>query len=298
MTDQAARDQLTPVTVLFVDISGSTTLYAERGDTAAFGLTMTCLELVGTEVKAAGGRLLRQVGDGVLSVFDQPANALRAAIQIIQTIEDPARPLAHEGIRVRAGLSSGLAVLLEDDVYGDVANVAARLVGRADAGEIFLSGKVYEALPPELQAKVQLIDQMLLRNRPAEVLVYKYVADNRLANIRGRARRRASTAAMEVRHGDVLLVVGPERPRVSIGRDPANDIRVEGDLVSRHHAEIVLRGDRFVLVDRSTNGTCVYADNGPMLRVVREELVLTGTGRIVLGVEETPQPILYRVAAL
>jgi predicted component of type VI protein secretion system len=102
---------------------------------------------------------------------------------------------------------------------------------------------------------------------------------------------------LELQHGDLLLVIGPKRPRVSIGRDAENDICVEDDAVSRTHAEITLRGDRFMLVDRSTNGTYVYADNGPMLRLVRDELALTGVGRIVLGAEETSHPILYRVAS-
>lgn len=297
MTEQGAREQLTPVTVLFVDISGSTTLYAQRGDTVAFGLTMACLELVGAEIKAAGGRVLRQLGDGVLAIFETPLQAVRAAIEIQQATEDPGCSLAREGVRVRSGVSTGLAVLHADDVYGDVANVAARLVGKADAGEIFLSGSVYGSLPMQLRAQVQLIDQMLLRNRPDAVPVYKYAPDSPLTTIRRRTRRRASAATLELQHGDLLLVIGPKRPRVSIGRDAENDICVEDDAVSRTHAEITLRGDRFMLVDRSTNGTYVYADNGPMLRLVRDELALTGVGRIVLGAEETSHPILYRVAA-
>lgn len=297
MTSHVTREQLTPVAVLFVDISGSTTLYAERGDATAFSLTKACLDLVGAQIGAAGGRVLRQVGDGVLAVFDTPVQALRAAIRISETTEDPARPLAREGVRVRSGISSGLAVLLADDVYGDVANVAARLVGRADAGEIFVSGTVYEGLPAELRATVQLIDHMVLRNRPTPVLVYKYAPDSQRATIKAVARRRATTT-IEVTYGDRLLVVGLERPRISLGRDPENDIRIEEDVVSRHHADIAQRGDRFVLVDRSTNGTYVSADNGPMLRVVREELVLASRGRIALGVEETAHPILYRVASV
>ena len=297
MANQETREQLTQVAVLFVDISGSTTLYAQRGDAAAFSLTKACLDLVGEQIAAAGGRVLRQIGDGVLAVFDTPVRALQAAIRISETTEDSAGPLASEGVRVRSGISCGPAVLLADDVYGDVANVAARLVGRADAGEIFLSGKVYEALPDELRATVQLIDQMLLRNRPTPVLVYKYAPDSQRSTIKAAARRRA-IATVEVTYGDLLLVVGPERPRISLGRDPDNDIPIEDDVVSRHHAEIALHGDRIVLVDRSTNGTYVHADNGPMLRVVREEVVLASAGRIVLGVEETAQPILYRVVAL
>jgi adenylate cyclase len=294
---QGPRDRLIPVTVLFVDISDSTTLYAQRGDAIAFGLAKACLDLAAAQVEAAGGRVLRHVGDGILAAFATPGQSLRAAIQIKQAMEDPTCSLESEGVRVHSAMSSGPAVLLADDVYGDVANVAARLVGRAGAGEILLSGKVYEGLPADLRARVQLIDEMLLRNRPTPVLVYKYVADSQLATIRAGATRRASTAVMEVIHDDLLFVVGPERPRVTMGRDPENDVRIEDDVVSHQHAEITIVGDRFILVDRSTNGTYVYPDNGPMLRVLREELVLTGAGRIGLGIEETSRPILYRIAA-
>jgi hypothetical protein len=178
-------------------------------------------------------------------------------------MEDPTCSLASEGVRVHSAMSSGPAVLLADDVYGDVVNVAARLVGLAGAGEILLSGKVYEGLPAGLRARVQLIDEMLLRNRPTAVIVYRYVADSRLATIRTAARRRASIAIMEVAYGDLLFVVGPERPRVTMGRDADNDIRIEDDAVSCNHAEITVVGDRFILVDRSTNGTYVYPDSGP-----------------------------------
>jgi adenylate cyclase len=295
MAEQPTPDALTPVTVLFVDISGSTTLYAQRGDAAAFGLTKACLDLMREQITTAGGRVLRQVGDGVLAIFETPVEGLRAAIDTIAAIEDPGRTLSREGVRVRGGLSYGPAVLLADDVYGDVANVAARLVSRAAAGEIFLSGNVYDALPDEVRAHVQLIDQMLLRNRPTAVSVYKYVPDSIRATMKAGTRRLPVTATMEVTHGERLFVIGPERPRVCMGRDPGNDIRIDEDFVSRQHAEIALHGDRFVLVDRSTNGTYVYADQGPVFRLVREELDLTGAGRIVLGVAEAPAAILYRV---
>ena len=128
MADEAVRDRLSPVTVLFVDISGSTTLYAQRGDAAAFTLVKKCLDLISAQIQTIGGRMLRQQGDGVLAVFDTPVAGLRAAIQISETTEDPDRTLALESVRVRSGLSAGNAVLEDNDVYGDVANVAARLV--------------------------------------------------------------------------------------------------------------------------------------------------------------------------
>jgi class 3 adenylate cyclase len=296
MADQGARDQLTPVTVLFVDISGSTTLYAERGDAAAFTLTKRCLDVVGAEIRAAGGRVLRQMGDGVLAVFDSAVAALRAAIEVGRATESPTGTLAREGVRVRSGLSAGHAVFADGDVYGDVANVAARLVGLAAAGEIFLSDSVYEALPAELRDQVQVLEHLALRNRPDPVLVYTYVPDAVRATIKARERLPASAVTMELTYEDVEFVIGPQRPRLRMGRDADNDVRVDAEVVSRHHADITLHGDRFTLRDHSTNGTYVCAENAQPLRVMRDELVLAGAGRIMLGGMETARPIFYRVA--
>jgi len=287
---------LTPVTVLFADIVASTTLYAQRGDATAFGLASTCLDHIDRGIAAAGGRVLKRLGDGVLAVFPHPAEALRAAVAVRRALADPDATICREGVRVRFGICSGQAVLVADDVFGDVVNIAARLTSLAGSDEIFLSGKVYESLAPELRAGVRLIDQLSLRNRPGSVLVYEFVGEEPDATVSLGRRVRTATAAMEITHGDTLFVIGPERPRVTIGRHAERDIHIDHEAVSRHHADVVLRGDRFVLIDRSTNGTYVNLDGGPVLRVVREELTLAGSGRIVPGVEPSP-PIVFRVAA-
>ncbi|MFN8640244.1 MAG: FHA domain-containing protein [Candidatus Binatia bacterium] len=168
-------------------------------------------------------------------------------------------------------------------------------MARARAGEIFFSSTVYDALPLELRGQAQAIGRMALRNRPSEVLVYKHAPDAHLATIKTDPREPLATATMEVRYGAQLLVVGEDRVRVGIGRDEDADIRIDDDAVSRRHAEIAQDHDRFVLIDHSTNGTCVYADNGAVLRVMREEIVLTGSGRILIGQKEATQPIVYRV---
>lgn len=293
----APREQLTPVTVLFADISGSTTLYARRGDVSAFGLASRCLAVVESGIAGAGGRVLKRLGDGVLALFERPADALRAATAVRTALAASDDTLQQEGVRVRFGISCGAAVLAADDVFGDVVNVAARLVSVAGPEEIFLSGTAYETLDPEMRSQLRLIDQLLLRNRPAAVLVYEFVGDERDATVGIGARPRASTTAMEITYGAALFVIGPERPRLTIGRSPAHDICLEHTAVSRLHAEVVLRGDKFVLADHSTNGTYVHIENGPVLRLLREELALSGRGRIVAGVESEPA-ILFRLTAL
>lgn len=299
ISEMAGRDAsgaLTPVTVLFADITASTTLYAQRGDATAFALASECLDQVDAGIAAAGGRVVKRLGDGVLALFENPSQAVRAAVALRTALGVPEATAWREGVRVRFGISSGPAVLARDDVFGDVVNVAARLTTLAGGDEIFLSGKVYELLAPDLRAGVRLIDQLSLRNRPGSVLVYEFVGEEMDSTVSLGSRLRTATAAMEVVFGEQLFVIGPERPRVTIGRQTEHDIRIDHEAVSRHHADIALRGDRFVLVDRSTNGTYIYVEHGPVLRVVREEVALSGNGRIVPGIEPTP-PILFRVSA-
>lgn len=73
------------------------------------------------------------------------------------------------------------------------------------------------------------------------------------------------------------------RDALAAGRDPASDIVVAGDKVSRHHARIFLRQGKFVLADQSANGTCVRMQHRAEILLHREEFVLLGRGSIGLG---------------
>jgi adenylate cyclase len=280
--------------VLFADISGSTTLYAERGDAAAFRLASVCLTAVERAIGAGGGRVVKRLGDGMLALFEQSNAALRTALAARASLADPDHTAQRTGLRVRFGIGCGEVVLADDDVFGDVVNVAARLLGLARPDEILLAGTAYETLEAELRDRVHLIDQLVLRNRPAPVPVYKFVDDELDATAGVETRARGDSAVLEIAFAATVFVLGPERPRLSIGRHSAHDICVDHEAVSRLHAEIMLRGGKFILADRSMNGTYVHIENGPVLRLVREELSLSGTGRIVPGVD-TGTPIRFRL---
>ena len=53
--------------------------------------------------------------------------------------------------------------------------------------------------------------------------------------------------------------------------------------MSRRHARIEQRGEKFVLVDRSSNGTYVTPGHHPEIHLRREELMLHGDGIISFG---------------
>lgn len=284
-------DPTAPVAVLFADISGSTLLYAIRGDEEAFRLSSSCLGLVQEELEACGGRIVKRLGDALLAVFADVEGAVQAAAGMQRRMDDPQCDLHDEGVHVRVGIAWGSAVFDDGDVYGDVVNVAARLVALAGADEILLSEAAHDSLP-SLHGSARLIDRVAIRGRPERVLIYEYLwqKDDLTASVLTRRTEPAWT--LEVRFGDQRMVVGAERTRLSIGRTAESDISIDLDVVSRWHAEIVMRGDKFVLADASTNGTYVRVDNGPVLRICRDEITLAGSGAIMPGREDVP-PIEY-----
>lgn len=294
MSSSDPRGQLTPVTVLFADISGSTTLYAQRSDMTAFSLATACLSVVERGIASVGGRVVKRLGDGLLAVFGQPEQALRAAVDSRAALAATDQTTEGESLRIRFGISCGAAVLAADDVFGDVVNVAARLVALAGPDEILLSGGAHEELTVGFRSQAHLIDALALRNRPRAVPVYKFIGAEPDSTSPFNPPVPRAQATLSIKHGQTRFVLGPQRQRLSIGRHASSDICLDHAAVSRLHAEILARGDKFVLADRSTNGTFVHTQNGFVLRLLREELTLSQSGRIVAAVENGPA-ILFRV---
>lgn len=280
MSDDSLR---TPTAVLFADISGSVSMYADRGDTVAFKLNDRCLSLIEERVEQHGGRVIKRAGDAVLAEFQAAEEAVTAAVEMLDAVADPGHGLRSEGVHVRVGISYGTVVHSEGDIYGDRVNVAARLVSLAGPDEILLSAPVYEALPMAMQEGARVIDQISLRGHRAPMRVFRYLEQPTDATVSVGPRPRASRAALQLRRGDQVWQVDATRPKLRIGRSAENDVVIAEGVVSRYHAEIVLRGDKFLLIDRSTNGTLVKVEEGPDLRACREEIGLVGGGRILLG---------------
>ena len=281
-----------PLSVLFADISGSSLLCAERGDAVAFSITSKCLDLLESEARFAGARLVKRAGDAIIAVFATPQASVEAAAGMQRAIS--ASALRRDGVHVRVAISRGTAVLTAGDVFGDVVNVAARLVSIAGADEIILSGDAYVNLPGGLRDSTRLIDQQVLYGRPAEVQVYEYLWERGDTTVGARFEPTGAPARLEILCGSQSLIIDAGRPKVTIGRAADNDITIRDEVVSRYHASILLRGNQFLLADRSTNGTYVQADCGEALRVVRDELTLSGSGRILVG-SDAVRPIHYRV---
>ncbi|MGD9368545.1 MAG: FHA domain-containing protein [Desulfobacteraceae bacterium] len=88
---------------------------------------------------------------------------------------------------------------------------------------------------------------------------------------------------------DQHVSVSHDQPMITMGRDAKNRIAIKNPKVSRLHARIEMRKDRFILTDQSTNGTYIYTTGRKSIHLRRDEYTLEGDGIIYLGKEVTPE---------
>jgi hypothetical protein len=80
-----------------------------------------------------------------------------------------------------------------------------------------------------------------------------------------------------------VVSLGADNPSIVLGRDATADLVVPDRMASRTHCVIEKRQDKFVLTDRSANGTFVTIDGDRELVLRREETLLRNHGYIALG---------------
>ena len=107
-------------------------------------------------VHASGGRIVKTTGDGMYAVFDDPADAVGAAIALQVALT----PEATGGlpITVRCGIHFGRAERRDDDFFGASVNCAARIMGAAHGGQVLLSEAAGERAQRRLPSAITLLD--------------------------------------------------------------------------------------------------------------------------------------------
>ena len=127
-------------TFLIADIRGYTRFTERHGDEASARLAARFSEIVRDGVEMRGGTLIEIRGDEALAVFDSARQALRAAVDLQNQFAEERDADSNCPLRVGIGIDSGEAIKLDDGSFrGAALNVAARLCGLAQGGEIIVS---------------------------------------------------------------------------------------------------------------------------------------------------------------
>ncbi len=283
-----------PCTILFADVSGSTRLFEQKGDVEARRLIAMVLNALTVICNSHGGKVIKTIGDEIMCTF-------KGALQGVLAACDMQRKMARDidfvrdNLAVRIGLHHGEGLFEDNDVFGDVVNVAARMTSLAKREQIVTTASTMKDLQgPAITVRSLGRARVSGKLLPIEIVDVVWQEDTSGMTTVQRAVRTSGPEVqpgkLTLRYRDVVIELTPESDPFTLGRElPADAVKdgkglmVVADWVSRTHASIEYKRGHFVLSDRSTNGTWVRLGEDDELRLSRDEVHLRKSGTISLG---------------
>ncbi|MGH6988758.1 MAG: adenylate/guanylate cyclase domain-containing protein [Stellaceae bacterium] len=151
-------------TLMFTDLQGSTRLYDALGDARAYRLVRDHFAYLAEHVHGHRGAVVKTVGDAVMAVFQDPADAVRAALAIQDDVAAFNHDRGEAEIVLKLGLHAGACIAVTAggilDYFGATVNIAARLEHRCLGGEIVIS----EAILEDAAARAALAGRAITRD--------------------------------------------------------------------------------------------------------------------------------------
>ncbi|WP_027556763.1 SUMF1/EgtB/PvdO family nonheme iron enzyme [Bradyrhizobium sp. Cp5.3] len=149
-------------------------------------------DLIEPSIVEHHGTLVKTTGDGFIAIFDSPVEAVRCSIVIQQNLIGRNASLPkHSRIEYRIGVNLGDVIVEPDDVYGDGVNIATRLEGIAEPGQVYISGAIYEQIKHKVVCGYESLGDRKVKNITDPVRVYRVLPD---ADAVGRTRSRRENA--------------------------------------------------------------------------------------------------------
>lgn len=133
--------------IVFTDIKGFTERTSRQTLEENQRLLQVHNALLAPLFKAFGGRIIKSIGDAFLVTFESPTQAVLSGIAIQDRLWHHNRTVAEpEQLHVRVAVNVGEVRIESNDVFGEPVNIAARVEGIAEAGEVYFTEAVYLAM--------------------------------------------------------------------------------------------------------------------------------------------------------
>lgn len=279
--------------VLYADVSGSTHIYEKYGDKVARADIGSCLDLLSEVVQGFDGRVVKTIGDEVMCLFNNPLKAAMAAMDMQESLRTAGESGRFQTgvLHIKIGWHYGEIQWRGREPIGEGTVIAQHVIHMAKADEILTSLQSIKTLPDELKDRAHRIDQIVseFSGDSIDVCVFQWEESDDVTQ----------AAVAKVEDSDNIMVLESaagtfrldnQHSQCVLGRGHTSDLVVNGRYVSRLHATIQLRHGNFHIQDSSSNSTVLQFDDGRLVRIHREEYMLSGSGRICLGAmpEEDP----------
>ena len=144
--EQELEKLRTPMTILFSDIKGSTAYAEKKGDVEYMAMINRHNAILFPVIEAEGGRVVKTIGDAILACFQDPIGAVKAGVGMQRAlVEDRKGRNEIDQIHIRVGLHTGMGLIKDGDVFGDVVNAASRVEHQADVEQVLITDVLLDA---------------------------------------------------------------------------------------------------------------------------------------------------------
>ena len=159
--------------ILLADVVGYSRLMSvdERG--THIKVNNYTKDLIEPKIVEHSGRLIRTMGDGFLIEFDSAADAVLCGIEIQEEMRADDAAGSDPRIRLRIGINTGDVIADDRDIYGHSVNIAARLEGLAEPGEVYITRGVRDQLAGHIGLSFEDLGERWVKNIKTPVHVYR-----------------------------------------------------------------------------------------------------------------------------
>ncbi len=157
--------------IMFTDIFGFTALM-ETDEADAMQKRDRYKEVLDKFHKQYNGDIIKDMGDGSLSVFTNSVDAVWCAVEIQKELRSPIN------VPIRIGIHTGNVLFQQGDVMGDAVNIASRIESFALPGAVFISGKLYDEVKNQKNIEVVSAGKFELKNVSIPMEIFAISNDN------------------------------------------------------------------------------------------------------------------------
>jgi class 3 adenylate cyclase len=162
--------------ILFGDLKGSVDFFQEKGTVVAQNWIVNFYHLLTSIIVAHGGEHLKNIGDAILAVFDDPHQAARAALKMQADLRrHNSKPDTTGQYHLRIGMNMGTVVLENRDVFGNVVNIASRVQALAPPEHIYITQHLYEEIKDDGQIRFRFVGDEQLKGVKGKTALYEIV---------------------------------------------------------------------------------------------------------------------------